>query len=118
MLVIVRYDSDDALFELLNKVGAALTATIHADDDDRPLAQKLLRVLSGRVGRVVWNGYPTGVAVAWAMHHGGPYPAATNALHTSVGASAIRRWLRPVAYQDVPAALLPPELDRCACAWA
>ncbi|HWF40996.1 MAG TPA: hypothetical protein VN683_02820, partial [Acidothermaceae bacterium] len=65
---------------------------------------------SGRVGRVVWNGYPTGVAVAWAMHHGGPYPATTDALHTSVGASSIRRWLRPVAYQDVPEDLLPPEL--------
>ena len=74
------------------------------------LARRLLDTFSGRVGRVVWNGYPTGVAVAWAMHHGGPYPATTDALHTSVGASSIRRWLRPVAYQDVPEALLPAEL--------
>jgi NADP-dependent aldehyde dehydrogenase len=110
VLVIVRYRSDDELFDLLQNVGPALTASIHADDDDLPLARRLLHTLSGRVGRVVWNGYPTGVAVAWAMHHGGPYPATTDALHTSVGASSIRRWLRPVTYQDVPEALLPAEL--------
>jgi NADP-dependent aldehyde dehydrogenase len=110
VLVIARYDSDDELFALVRKVGPALTASIHADDDDLPLARRLLETFAGRVGRVVWNGYPTGVAVAWAMHHGGPYPATTDALHTSVGASSIRRWLRPVAYQDVPQELLPAEL--------
>jgi NADP-dependent aldehyde dehydrogenase len=110
VVVIVRYSSDDELFELLRRVGPALTASIHADDDDHPLARRLLDAFSGRVGRVVWNGYPTGVAVAWAMHHGGPYPATTDALHTSVGASSIRRWLRPVAYQSVPEELLPVEL--------
>ena len=110
VLVIVRYGSDDELVDLLHKVGPALTASIHADDDDLPLARGLVDIFSGRVGRVVWNGYPTGVAVAWAMHHGGPYPATTDALHTSVGASSVRRWLRPVAYQDVPHDLLPAEL--------
>jgi NADP-dependent aldehyde dehydrogenase len=110
VLVIVRYGNDDELFDLLDKLGPALTASIHTDDDDLPLARRLLDTFSGRVGRVVWNGYPTGVAVAWAMHHGGPYPATTDALHTSVGASSIRRWLRPVAYQDVPEELLPAEL--------
>ena len=110
VLVVVRYGSADELFDLLHRVGPALTASIHADADDMPLARRLLETLSGRVGRVVWNGYPTGVAVAWAMHHGGPYPATTDALHTSVGASSIRRWLRPVAYQDVPEQLLPVEL--------
>jgi NADP-dependent aldehyde dehydrogenase len=110
VLVIVRYGTDNELFDLLKKVGPALTASIHADDDDLPLARQLVQTLSNRVGRVVWNGYPTGVAVAWAMHHGGPYPATTDALHTSVGASSIRRWLRPVAYQDVPQQLLPAEL--------
>ena len=58
----------------------------------------------------MWNGFPTGVAVAWAMQHGGPYPAASDAAHTSVGAAAIKRWLRPVTYQDVPPSLLPEEL--------
>jgi NADP-dependent aldehyde dehydrogenase len=110
VLVVVRYGSDDELFDLLARVGPALTASIHADADDWPLARRLIDTLSGRAGRVVWNGYPTGVAVAWAMHHGGPYPATTDALHTSVGASSIRRWLRPVAYQDVPQELLPAEL--------
>jgi NADP-dependent aldehyde dehydrogenase len=110
VLVVVRYGSDEELFDLLTRVGPALTASIHADDEDLPLARRLLDTLSGRVGRVVWNGYPTGVAVAWAMHHGGPYPATTDALHTSVGSSSIRRWLRPVAYQDVPETLLPAEL--------
>jgi NADP-dependent aldehyde dehydrogenase len=110
VLVIVRYASDNELLELLHDVGPALTASIHADDDDLPLARHLVETFAERVGRVVWNGYPTGVAVAWAMHHGGPFPATTDALHTSVGASSIRRWLRPVAYQDVPQQLLPAEL--------
>lgn len=59
---------------------------------------------------LVGNGYPAGVAVTWAMHHGGPFPATTDPLHTSVGAAAIRRWLRPISYQDVPEELLPVEL--------
>jgi NADP-dependent aldehyde dehydrogenase len=58
----------------------------------------------------VFDGFPTGVAVTHGMTHGGPYPATTNPLHTSVGASAIRRWLRPVCFQDVPEELLPDEL--------
>lgn len=70
----------------------------------------LLRLLRDKAGRIVWNGYPTGVAVSWAMHHGGPYLATTNPLHTSVGATAIRRWLRPLTYQSVPGAFLPEEL--------
>ena len=109
VLVVARYASADELFAVLGAVGPALTATVHSGDDDE-LAAPLLDRLTGQAGRVVWNGYPTGVAVSWAMHHGGVYPATTNALHTSVGASAIRRWLRPVSYQDVPQHLLPPEL--------
>jgi NADP-dependent aldehyde dehydrogenase len=57
------------------------------------------------------DGYPTGVGVTWAMHHGGPWPATTDSGHTSVGATSIRRFLRPVAWQGVPDALLPPELQ-------
>ena len=87
-----------------------MTGTVHADDDDAPIAARVLRMLQDSVGRVVWNGFPTGVAVSWAMHHGGPYPATTNPLHTSVGATSIRRWLRPISFQDVPDALLPDEL--------
>jgi NADP-dependent aldehyde dehydrogenase len=110
LLVLVRYASEEELVELLGRVGPALTATIHAQAEDMPMAQRLVERFSERVGRIVWNGFPTRVAVAWATHHGGPYPATTDALHTSVGASAIRRWLRPIAYQDLPQALLPSEL--------
>jgi NADP-dependent aldehyde dehydrogenase len=110
VLVVVRYQTQDELSGLLGQVGPALTASIHADDGDLAMSGQLVEWFTGRVGRIVWNGYPTGVAVAWATQHGGPYPATTDVLHTSVGASAIRRWLRPVAYQDLPAGLLPAEL--------
>jgi NADP-dependent aldehyde dehydrogenase len=90
-----------------------LTATAHlgadeAAQDGGPAAALLTR-LSALAGRVLVNGWPTGVAVAPAQHHGGPYPATTSQ-STSVGATAIERWLRPVAYQDTPPALLPLEL--------
>lgn len=110
VLVAVRYESTDRLNELIERLPPALTATLHASEADRGLAKALLDILSSKAGRVIWNGYPTGVAVSWAMHHGGPYPATTDPLHTSVGAASIRRWLRPVCYQDVPTTLLPPEL--------
>jgi NADP-dependent aldehyde dehydrogenase len=110
VIVLVEYTSADEIPALLGRFGPALTATVHADEGDHTLAAQLLDLSVRTVGRVVWNGYPTGVAVSWAMHHGGPYPATTNALHTSVGTSAIRRWLRPVSLQDVPEELLPDEL--------
>ncbi|HTV12469.1 MAG TPA: aldehyde dehydrogenase (NADP(+)) [Acidimicrobiales bacterium] len=110
VLVIVRYAGVDDLSRLVSTLTPALTATVQADGADISLLRPVVSQLSSQAGRIVWNGYPTGVAVAWAMQHGGPYPAATDPLHTSVGASAIRRWLRPVTYQDVPAELLPPEL--------
>ena len=87
-----------------------LTATIHADEGDMAWAKSLLPALVEKAGRIVWNGYPTGVAVVPAMHHGGPYPASTNALHTSVGSTAIRRFLRPVVFQNLPESLLPKDL--------
>ena len=117
-LVVARYRSDDHLAQVLSRLGGALTGTVHADvddagdgaGDDAELGRAVLARFAATTGRVVWNGYPTGVAVSWAMHHGGPYPASTDAAATSVGAAAVQRWLRPVSYQDVPAALLPPEL--------
>jgi NADP-dependent aldehyde dehydrogenase len=83
-----------------------LTATLHCDSEDHAEAASLLRVLERKAGRLVWNGFPTGVAVSDAMVHGGPYPASTNFGHTSVGTMSIRRWLRPVCYQDVPRQIL------------
>ncbi|HXW08430.1 MAG TPA: aldehyde dehydrogenase (NADP(+)) [Vicinamibacterales bacterium] len=88
----------------------SLTATVHAEGEDLSWAAALEDVLRDRAGRLVWNGYPTGVAVVDAMHHGGPYPACSSPLFTSVGTAAIARFLRPVAYQNVPEALLPEAL--------
>lgn len=107
--VVVTYRNHDELEANLQRVPKSLTATIQADDADHELGRRLIDVFEQRAGRLVWNGYPTGVAVEWSMHHGGPYPASTAPLHTSVGATAIRRWLRPVTYQNVPAGLLPAD---------
>ncbi|GII28303.1 aldehyde dehydrogenase (NADP(+)) [Planotetraspora mira] len=110
VLVVVEYTGAEQLLDLLRSFGPALTGTVHADAADGELSALLLAQLAGTVGRVVWNGFPTGVAVAWGMHHGGPFPATTSALHTSVGTTAIRRWLRPISLQNVPQELLPDEL--------
>jgi NADP-dependent aldehyde dehydrogenase len=111
--VVVDYADDEDLEDLMAALAwlrPALTATLHAEDGEDEITRPLVDLLLQRCGRLVWNGYPTGVAVAWAMTHGGPYPSSTSAAHTSVGAAAIQRWLRPVTYQSVPAALLPAEL--------
>jgi NADP-dependent aldehyde dehydrogenase len=106
--IVLRYrDSDDAR-ALLAKLEPALVGGVHAADED-PHAVDLMQALLPGVGRIVWNGATTGLAVGWATHHGGSYPASTS-LHSSVGASAIRRWLRPVSYQGVPDQFLPAEL--------
>lgn len=109
--IVVQYDGVDDLLAALGQIEGSLTATVHAEvDDDFPLGE-VVGVLRARVGRVIWNGWPTGVAVAWAMQHGGPWPSSTSAGHTSVGATSISRWLRPVSYQGVPSSLLPPPLQ-------
>jgi NADP-dependent aldehyde dehydrogenase len=84
-----------------------LTATVHAEESDYQVAAELLPVLELKAGRILFNGWPTGVEVGHAMVHGGPYPATSDSRTTSVGARAIERFLRPVCYQDVPDALLP-----------
>lgn len=107
--IVVRCDAA-TMTTAAARCGGQLTATIHADAADMAWARGLLPILVDRAGRIVWNGYPTGVAVVPAMNHGGPYPASTNSLHTSVGATAIRRFLRPVAFQNVPPSLWPKDL--------
>jgi NADP-dependent aldehyde dehydrogenase len=113
LTVVVRYEGADQLAAVLDRLPGNLTATAHlgADEAEEPggPAARLLTRLSALAGRVLVNGWPTGVAVAPAQHHGGPYPATTST-STSVGGTAIERWLRPVAYQDTPPALLPAEL--------
>lgn len=105
--LLVRYDGDEDLHAALRAVPGSLTATLHAEDGDE--VTETLELLQARAGRVLFAGWPTGVAVTWSQQHGGPWPATTS-LHTSVGATAIRRFLRPVAYQDAPERLLPEVL--------
>ncbi|MDQ1122507.1 aldehyde dehydrogenase family protein [Microbacterium trichothecenolyticum] len=107
--LVVEYDDESVLPALAARLEGQLTASLFADPDDA-LAADLLPVLSGRAGRVLWNQWPTGVSVTHAQHHGGPYPATTAPATTSVGAAAITRFTRPVAYQNVPDALLPEPL--------
>jgi NADP-dependent aldehyde dehydrogenase len=106
--VVVEYDDPGQLVDALSVVEGSLTGTIHAAAGDDP--GPVLDVLTDRCGRIVWNGWPTGVAVAWATHHGGPWPATTLTSATSVGADAVQRWLRPVCFQDVPLSHLPSAL--------
>ena len=108
--LIVEYDGEDDLVKALDAFGGSLTATIHAEPEDEKITAMLLDRLPRLAGRIIWNGWPTGVAVTWSMHHGGPWPATTNPLHTSVGVTAIRRFLVPVVYQNTPHELLPEVL--------
>jgi len=105
--VVVRY-RDGELDALLSALEPSLTATIHRgrEEDVTALATRL----SAIAGRLLFDGWPTGVAIGWAQHHGGAWPSTTASVHTSVGATAIRRWLTPIAYQDAPQGVLPPEL--------
>lgn len=107
--LVVTYDDESELLEIADRLEGQLTATIIGEDDDE-IAVDLLPKLSERAGRVLWNQWPTGVSVTWAQQHGGPYPATTAVGTTSVGMAAITRFLRPVAYQNVPEALLPDAL--------
>ncbi|MCA0994438.1 aldehyde dehydrogenase (NADP(+)) [Alloyangia pacifica] len=108
--LVVRVSGPDEMDELARGFEGQLTATLHMDEGDTALAQRLMPVLERKAGRVLVNGFPTGVEVCDAMVHGGPYPASTNFGATSVGTMSIRRFLRPVSYQNLPDALLPVDL--------
>ncbi|MEU8569501.1 aldehyde dehydrogenase (NADP(+)) [Streptomyces pathocidini] len=111
--VVARYEDEAEVSAVLGRLPGNLTATVHLGEDEAAesggSAARLLGEVTPLAGRVLVNGWPTGVAVAPAQHHGGPYPATTST-STSVGGTAIERWLRPVVFQSTPAALLPPEL--------
>jgi NADP-dependent aldehyde dehydrogenase len=94
-----------------NALHGQLTCTLQMDPADTELGRALMPVLERKAGRILANGFPTGVEVADAMVHGGPYPASTNFGATSVGTLSIRRFLRPVCYQNLPDALLPADLS-------
>jgi len=108
--IVVEYDGADELRAAVEAFDGNLTATLHAEESDTELVTELLPLLTAKAGRVLWNGWPTGVAVSWAQHHGGPFPSTVGSIHTSVGVTAARRFQRPVAYQDTPDAVLPTVL--------
>ena len=108
-LLVVGYAAENELLDVANAIDGQLTAAVFGEPDDQ-IAPELVRVLTGRAGRLLWNAWPTGVTVSYAQQHGGPYPATTAPTTTSVGTAAIARFLRPVAYQGFPAQLLPAEL--------
>lgn len=108
--LVVRYGDVAELVEAASRLEGQLTATLQLSADDHELAAALLPVLERRVGRILANGWPTGVEVGHAMVHGGPFPATSDSRTTSVGTLAIDRFLRPVAYQNIPDDLLPEAL--------
>ncbi|HWU95309.1 MAG TPA: aldehyde dehydrogenase family protein, partial [Sphingomonas sp.] len=108
--LLVRCSDIDELLKVVALLEGQLTATLHLDDADTEVAAKLLPILERLAGRILANGWPTGVEVTDAQVHGGPFPSTADGRSTSVGTLAIDRFLRPVAYQDLPAALLPADL--------
>ncbi len=108
--LLVRYSNREQVLQVARGLEGHLTATIHGTEEDLREFSDLLAILEEKVGRLVFNGFPTGVEVSHAMVHGGPYPATSDGRSTSVGSQAIFRFCRPVCYQDFPDAALPPEL--------
>jgi 2,5-dioxopentanoate dehydrogenase len=109
--IVVRGKSEEELLRIAHALPGSLTATIHGTAEDLKKYRKLIAVLETKAGRLLFNGFPTGVEVSSAMHHGGPYPATGDAKFTSVGTAAIFRFLRPICYQNFPDEALPVELQ-------
>ena len=108
--LVVKVADFNEMMEIATKLTGQLTCTLHMDDADQHEAQKLLPILERKAGRIIANGFPTGVEVCESMVHGGPFPASTNFGATSVGTLSIRRFLRPVCYQNMPTMMLPTDL--------
>ncbi|WP_455836400.1 aldehyde dehydrogenase (NADP(+)) [Pseudarthrobacter siccitolerans] len=109
--LVIRYASVEDLLQATRRIEGQLTASLQLTEEDYPTAARLLPVLEQKVGRIIVNGWPTGVEVGHAMVHGGPFPATSDSRTTSVGTLAINRFLRPVAYQNLPQELLPEALQ-------
>jgi NADP-dependent aldehyde dehydrogenase len=114
--LIVRCPDEGSLVDVVARLEGQLTATLQLDPDDAALAARLIPELELKAGRILANGWPTGVEVSPAMVHGGPFPATSDSRTTSVGTLAIERFLRPVCYQDLPEGLLPAVLRDAAAA--
>lgn len=109
--ILITYKTKKDLSSLINGLDGQLTATLHFTDEDYSEMKEIINLLQEKVGRIICNGVPTGVEVCYAMQHGGPYPATTAPDTTSVGMYAIKRFLRPIAYQNIPDTLLPRKLQ-------
>ena len=108
--LIVECQNLEELEIVVAKIEGQLTASVMATKEELRGYDNLIGILRERVGRLIFNGVPTGVEVCQAMQHGGPYPATTDSRFTAVGVDAIKRWIRPVTYQNCPDDLLPPAL--------
>lgn len=108
--LVVRCEDTHEMQKVIHALEGQLTGTLMGEAEEIKQAHNLIELLQERVGRIIFNGVPTGVEVCWSMHHGGPYPATTDARFTSVGTASIKRFGRPLAYQDCPVELLPIEL--------
>ena len=108
--MVVFAEDENELLKIINSLEGQLTATIIAEDNETTALQDITLALQNKVGRIIYNGVPTGVAVVDGMTHGGPYPASTDSRFTAVGNHSIMRWVRPFSFQDFPTALLPDYL--------
>lgn len=108
--LLVTGKSKEEMERIARALDGQLTATIHGTPEDLEEHRELVAILQQKVGRLVFNGFPTGIEPCNAVHHGGPYPATTDARTTSIGTTALERFVRPVCYQDFPQSALPPEL--------
>ncbi len=108
--LLIHYGNADELLDVARNLHGHLTATIHGTEEDLANASQLIHILEAKAGRVIFNGFPTGVEVSAAMVHGGPFPATSDGRSTSVGTQAIYRFTRPVCYQNFADAALPAEL--------
>ena len=108
--LVVQCDSVSQLVEIISHLEGQLTGTLIAEQGEAAQFPKLIAAMQNRVGRLIYNGVPTGVEVCPAMLHGGPYPASTDSRFTAVGVHSIKRWVRPFSYQSWPDELLPDEL--------
>lgn len=108
--LVVQCDSQEQLVEIVNNLEGQLTGTVLAEENELEENRSVIDALQNRVGRIIYNGVPTGVEVCPSMQHGGPYPASTDSRFTAVGIHSVKRWVRPMSFQNWPNALLPDEL--------
>lgn len=108
--IVVKCENVKALEQIISKLGGQLTGTVIADDQEATEHSEVISALQNRVGRIIFNGVPTGVEVCASMNHGGPYPASTDSRFTAVGVHSIKRWVRPFSYQNWPNDMLPDAL--------